>query len=245
MVRITDSQFNIAMKLAIERLIDNDIRENSQYADNEAESEFCIKEKAKTWRFIQRKSKASNAALWQISLKRVAAVVLATGTLLFAIAMSIEPVRAAFLDAVLTWYDDYIGINFRNEVAVQDVGTNEKHEETVYIPEYIETAMKPTYVPDGWTMECISSDDAMVAYIMYGENDEMVIFDQTPMLGENIMISNNVENIEDVLLNDATAKLFIHPNGEMNLVWSNQYTFAINGQNVDKETLVKIANSIK
>ena len=245
MVRITDSQFNIAMKLAIERLIDNDIRENSQYADNEAETEFGMKEKAKTWRLIQRKSKASNAALWQISLKRVAAVVLATGTLLFAIAMSIEPVRAAFFDAVLTWYDNYIGIHFEKEEAVYNIEHNDNNLETVYIPKYIETPMKPTYVPEGWTMECVSSNDGLVSYIMLGENEAMVIFEQIPIDEENIMVDNNVDQVEDIWLNGGAAKLFRYSGGEIHLVWSNVCVFQLSGQYVDSDTIVKIANSVQ
>ena len=115
----------------------------------------------------------------------------------------------------------------------------------MYIPEYIETAMKPTYVPEGWTMECMSSDDSMVSYIMLGENEAMVIFEQIPMDEENLMVDNNADSVEDIWLNGMAAKLFLYPDGEIHLAWSNQYTFAITGQNVDKEMLVKIANNIK
>ena len=73
-------------------------------------------------------------------LKKAVAVCMVICTLLFGLSMSIQPVRAAFWNAVVTWYEKYISVVFVNE-------TNEVS------PLYIEEPALPEYLPTGWSIE--------------------------------------------------------------------------------------------
>lgn len=83
--------------------------------------------------------------------KRISLIFLITGTLLFATAMSTSPIRAAFWNVIVNWYDDYIGVRFYNT-------------DTSDIPTTIETVMEPSYLPNGWSMNIIYSRNTKIGH---------------------------------------------------------------------------------
>lgn len=164
--------------------------------------------------------------------KRITVACLAIVTVLFATAMSIHPIRAAFWEAVLTWYEDYIAIRM------------EKDPEVDY-PKFIEERILPENIPEGWRIEVVGENKVNGMYEIYGTEEENIIYEQMVFTGRGVWYDNTDCIIDKVLINgNTTAYLLTYLDGDIALHWVDRYEFSLFTENSSQEQLIKIAEDI-
>lgn len=229
MVRISDSKFRIALKVAIEQMIDDDIIDTYKISDDEIPA-MSDKVHRRILRKLQRRCNTT-ATTWRSSLRRVAALFLIAGTVLFATAMSIEPVRAAFINEIVTWYNKYIGVLF----LVEDT-----------VPGTIEQEYPPTNLPSGWTAELVSRDEANIFYIITNSHGGEIYYQQTVITDSELWLDNRSHNEERLVLkNGKVSTVRSYDDGVIDLYLQDGYIFLISGESKYRDEIVAIANGIK
>ena len=229
MERISNSTFRLLLQLAAAKSMEADV----ELFDSLDTSEITISEKVerRILRAIRRDKTAPVRRKWLTALQRAAAVVLIVTTTFFAAAMCIEPVRAAFIHAIVTWYEDYVSIWF-----------GEKEEDA---PTTIEEVYTIANLPEGWIMEKFGEDNTSVVHMLLGPDGENVFFQQSVQLGNDHWVDNtNCEEIHIKLQNETPAVLYEYEDGSVYLIWNDTYVFFMNGINTSPEMLIHLANSI-
>jgi len=126
-----ERNFDILMKLAVDKCMEDEIAE----FDALDTSDITVPEKTRRKVMNTLRMKYLRESLGVQIMKRITVACLAIVTVLFAAAMSIQPIRAAFWEAVVTWYEDYIAIRM------------EKDPEVDY-PKVIEERILPENLPE-------------------------------------------------------------------------------------------------
>ena len=222
-----DTNFDVLMKLAVDRCMGDEI------ALFNSLDTTGVTVSSKTKRKVMNAIKLHNlrkSVLFKVT-KRVTVACLAVVTVIFSIAMCIQPIRAAFWNAIVQWYEDYIGIRY--EVVENDY------------PKIIEKKMLPQSLPEGWTIEILDECDFSVNYLISGTNGETIYYDQKIVSTEEIWFNNKDCVEEKILLNNIEAYIYSYSYNNGNLIWKDDYIFILSGENVSKEILIEIAGTIK
>ena len=154
-------------------------------------------------------------------------------SILFAAAMMIQPVRAAFFNAIVQWYDNYVAIRFVSE---ED------------FPTTIEEVKYPTYLPEGWQIELDYQGIGGADYKIVNRTGDIVIcVEQSPYnQADEIWFDNTEAEITDILLNGQyTAQLITYQDGNYALTWNNIYNYNLISYQCDLELVLLIADSIQ
>lgn len=228
MERISEENFNLLLRLATNQSMDADM----ELFDSLDTSDITFNEKAekRILRAIRHDNTEAVRKKWLNAIQRVAAVVLIVTTTFFAMAMCIEPVRAAFINAIVTWYEDYVSIWFG--------------EKDADAPKTIEKEYTIANLPDGWTMEKISEDSLSVVHMLYGPDGEMVVFQQSVQTGSDVLYDNDCYENSIPLKQDIIATVLEYEDGRVCLTWRADYEFCLDGENVSRDVLISIANSM-
>ena len=168
-----------------------------------------------------------------VGLKRVAAVVLIACTLSFAAAMSVEAVRTAIWNAIVTWYDDYVAISFR-----KDGGDN--------APETIVTKKEPKM--DGYEREVLIDSSAMYV-VSYSSESLQVVYTQTVLDQNELRIDAKETRGYDVSIGENVGQIFYADDkNETFIVWDDgEYSFTLECNLTEdaNKVLIEIAETIK
>lgn len=167
---------------------------------------------------------------WQIA-KRTVVACLVIVTILFGSAMCIQPVRAAFWNAIVTWYERYIDITFVAEENFPKTILERK------IPE----------IPYGWTISVISESEYSGFYKIEGLAGEYVTFHQSVSTGTPTGFDNTDCDIGEILLHDETKAVFItyHQDEAFAITWLDEYEYILIGDHIAAEQLIAMAESIQ
>lgn len=225
MDRMDEAEFETLLKLGAKECLDADVAMFN--ALDVSDIEISPKTTKRILRAIRQECGRSSAAA---AVKRAAMICLVTLSVLFASAMCIEPVRAAVWDALVSWYDKYIGISFVDSVT----------EDT---PDSIETVLMPD-VPEGWEVVELVSDPVTACYLMYGTQGEYVTYQQMVASDGEVWMDNDC-TVEEIRLNDQyDAYLCTYEDGRYTIVWEKRYVFTVSGENIALDVLVDIAESV-
>lgn len=225
---IDNIDFDIIMKHASKACIDEDVLEYNQLDTQNIEINQKTTRKVKRTLFFKTFQELKGV----IVLKKITAACLLICTVVLGIAMSIQPVRAAFWDAIITWYDKYIGILFVSDNEVEP-------------PTIIEKVIIPP-LDDGWNIEIISETQSLVVYIITGPQGEEIIYDQQVYAPNEIKVDNTGCVIEEIFLDpDVEAYLCNYDDGRVNIVWKDKYLFSITSDQVPVDYLIEIARNIQ
>ena len=231
MTRIKDFEFSIAMKIAANRCLAADVSNflalntDNTVVDPNVEKRVARKLRFDEWKDVRRISVKT--------LKYAAIALVSAVSLFFGVTMSIQPVRAAFWGAIVTWYEDFIDVRY--DRVTSDIG------------EHKLVVAKLTYLPDGWSITSEHTSDGMYSCDITDSGDGFVRFSQSKDFENGLGVDSDVYEEEVVFLKNDTieANLFILIDGEYVLVWKNDYMFKLKSENVDLEELIKIAESIE
>lgn len=187
----------------------------------------------KVERMIKREQQRRDYGSFFIAAKRVVAALLIACTVSFAMAMSVDAVRAAIWEIIVEWYDRYIAVIYETDAD---------------IPEVIETKHEPAEIPEGWTKRVLADAQGMYA-IRYYRNDESVMLYRQRVIGGNSHVDNENSSVENVTVGDFDGMLIcLLDEGTYNLQWSDgkyAYTLSISCSDIAPEVLIAIAESVK
>ncbi len=223
-----ERNFDILMKLAVDKCMEDEIAE----FDALDTSDITVPEKTRRKVMNTLRMKYLRESIGFQITKRITVACLAIVTVLFAAAMSIQPIRAAFWEAVVTWYEDYIAIRM------------EKDPEVDY-PKVIEERILPENLPEGWRIETVSEDKAGGRYHMYGTDGEYIIYKQMVVTDTSSWYDNTDCIIEEITIDDnVKGYLLTYSNGDIVVYWMERYKFSLLGRNTFEELLIQIAKDI-
>ncbi len=110
-----------------------------------------------------------------VYVKRIAVIILAVISVSFVILLTHDGVRAAISDAVVTWYDKYLSIEFSK--ATESTETKKPSESATEAVTEVEsfTELKLGYIPSGYELTSISEDEYFKEHIYLTETGEYLI----------------------------------------------------------------------
>ncbi len=223
-----ERNFDILMKLAVDKCMEDEIAE----FDALDTSDITVTEKTRRKVMNTLRMKYLRESLGVQIMKRLIVACLAIVTVLFAAAMSIQPIRAAFWEAVVTWYEDYIAIRM------------EKDPEVDY-PKVIEERILPENLPEGWRIEVFSEDKVFGVYHIYGPDGEYIVYNQIVVTDAVPWFNNKDCVVEEIMIKDnVEGYLLTYSDDDIIVYWIEQYEFSLSGRNVPKEQLLQIAKEL-
>lgn len=235
MTRINDFEFSIAMKIAANRCLADDVNlfmgldTAETVVDPHVEKRVVRRLKYDEWKNVRIVSAKT--------LKYALIVIVSAVSLFFATAMTIQPVRAAFFNAIITWYEDFIEVRYEDDVAQTEKTENDTNDTSFQIS-------FPQYLPDGLTTTFETVND-FEYFCELSDGNIIINYIQTMDYENGVLIDSDVIEEEIVYLNDnQEANLFINENGDFTLVWKNKYMFVLKGTNISLDEIIKIAESI-
>lgn len=225
MAMITDRQLDIALRYALQNCFEEEIEEMDEI--DPVDYQVNIKTEK---RFKHTLNKALRKDIWSFTipktLKGVAVIILVTATVLFCALMATPPVRAAVWDVIITWYDRYVGVLYNQE------------EDT---PRTINSVILPPELPDGWRIETITTNNAMVEHLITAQDNSLLFLSQIVLGEEELWVDNTNSIISSIEISCGVyGQLFQYDDG-ITLVWENQYVFVVRGNIDDKDNIILLA----
>lgn len=232
MNRIDDTTLSIVLKLAAKASTDEDVEMYKNLDVSDCEISERVRRKFQrnlAWEF----GRSTRQNILRVA-KTVVVACLALCTLVFGTAMCIEPVRTAFVEAVITWYEDYIGFRLMRE-------------ENMEYPTTIEKVYLPGNLSDEWVVTKEYEYPEVVVHSIKGQNDEYMQLKQTLITDQGIQIVDNTEvQMETVQLNsDVQGYVTIYSPDKCEIIWYTDYRFEIYAENIPLEFVVNTVNSVK
>lgn len=232
MEKISDANLSIVLKLASKMSLDDDVA----FFDSLDTSDCVVREKV--FKRVQRALAWERTRVFRqyalMIAKRIAIIFLAVGTFLFTAAMCIEPVRAAIIEAIITWYEDFVEMRYVNEA-------NDEN------PTTIEKVMLPAGLSDDWVITKIHEDPWSVVHSIQGPNGEIIEFEQSLVsFSGSVMIDNTDCLIDEIQLNDYTTAYFAsYSNGGFKLLWRDEYEYMVSAKNITREQLLTMVDNLQ
>ena len=164
-------------------------------------------------------------------ISRSAAGFLVTAVaLFFALTMTVQPVRAAFWDAVVNYYTGAVKVRLPAE-------------ETV--PERIEEVRYPTYLPVGWRLGGVDAGEREVHCELTDDGDAYVFVLQSVASEANESRFEREElGVDRIERGGRDVLILTHPDGKISVTWTDEYNFLLTGIRTDASVLLKIAESM-
>ncbi len=169
--------------------------------------------------------------------KRVACVIIATLLAITTTALSVEAIREPLFNFIIETFEKYSAVYFNEPKTPY---------EDIFLTEYCE----PSYIPEGY--EKVYEDISPVSYYCDfvktdEENNYYIQFYQGIINDSPLNINTESVNIEKIYVGEHEA-IFYKDKQDYNLVFSDgkyEYTIYVNFNNISKEELTKIAESIE
>ena len=166
--------------------------------------------------------------------KRVAAIILVLLLSLTTITFSVRALREPVIRFIVETYEKFSNVIFVNDKSEEDI-----------IDDFTFEKIMPTYIPEDFELES-EYDDEVIHKEVYISSDQSSTIMYMQRINDESELHVNTENVmyENVLINDVSA-IFYSNKGVNTVVLSNDiYIFTVEG-NIDREELMKIAESIK
>jgi len=234
MTRINDFELSIAIKVAADRCLADDVDMfmsldvKNTVVDPRVEKRVSRKLRFDEWKDLRRISVGM--------LKYAAIVLVSVISLFFALSMTIQPVRAAFFGAIVTWYENFIDVRYGGNVD----RINIIDKETLVPAEF-------SYLPSGWSITSENKRNNSYLCTLINSEDGIIRFSQQVDYESGIGIDDGVHIEEIVYLKDDTieANLFIYENNKYVLTWKNKYMYKIQSENLSLDEVMNIAEGIE
>lgn len=123
----------------------------------------------------------------------------------------------------------------------------ENHEEyTQVFPDVTEESQAglPTYIPEGFTLAYIEETGESNLIVQYKDGENVLMYIRGSVNTGMQLDTENAENAEAININNTQA-LFVQKDGVFSLSWyDEQYSYMLMGQ-IEKDELIKMAESVK
>lgn len=229
----------------------------------------------KIHRLIKKKAREATVKKTKRIALRIAVATMLILSIMFATLMSISAIREAIWKTIVSWYENYITIQYEPPQAVEPTdntnvsvapetsaeasnnevnnneatnnGENETSAVIVLPPTEILEIRKPTWLPEG-TVEDILGNDKWTNCIDYYINDEYIAsFEQIVLKKYEQHYNNETALIEKFYIGNSEAIFVSYKDYlEKCIVWSDgEYIYTLTSENLEKEQMIQIAESVK
>lgn len=209
--------------------------------DEQLAKMYPLSKKEKRWLRRKTKEKEYNKPLALVYLSRAAVIFLCVVSLSFAALMTNSGVRAAVVDAVMTWYENYVFIEFSKSDKEPEPIIDDNGEKLV--PGFDDLSIG--YVPERFdlTSQVESSSDR--EYVYYAENGDYFLIAIYDSKGVGIAADTEYTEYEPIKINGNDGHIFYNEEDHYGvLVFGNsQYTVWLSAI-CDKSELIEVAESI-
>ncbi|MBQ3182288.1 MAG: DUF4367 domain-containing protein [Clostridia bacterium] len=238
--KVHDEVLEGLMSAALNEYIET---ENKKVPDDEQLSKMHpLSKKEKRWLNRRAKEKKHNKPLALVYLSRAAVIFLCVVSLSFAVLMTNSGVRAAVVDAVMTWYEDHVRFDFsKSEDVPEDTQEGEK-DDGIGVED-----MTVGYIPEGFEEASRTEEIGFREYIYYSENGDYLLISINKSEDTEIEQDSEQHKYEKIILNNKIEAHMFYNNEERHgaiLFGNNVYTVSITGI-IDKDELIKVAENIK
>lgn len=224
---IGNTDFEFVMKLASKACLDADVAEFDSLDTEDITINPKTTQKVKRVLFFKTVQESQTLKV----LKKITVACLLVCTILFGAAMSVQPIRAAIVNAVVTWYERYIGILF-----VED-------EEKEY-PTVIEEVILPP-LDEGWKKDILLEARGLGVYIFTNSEGQEIYYDQQVYRPNEMIVDNNGCVVSEIVLNNNVyAKLCTYEDETIIVLWENGYLFSLSSEQLSAEYLIEIASKM-
>ena len=231
MTTITDSSFESALRAVLGECM----REDGEWLTHSVPTNAQVSRAAdrKISAAIHRDARKDRWTPIMVFLRKSAVALASAFAVLFILAMTVQPVRAALWNAVVTWYDTTVRVIFTTESP---------------FPATIERVKHPDPIPDGWTLEGESVSASAASYDLTDGGDRFVFVLQSVA---NASSETRFEREDEVkveklkIRGDMDALLVVREDGTLSLTWTDEYYFILTGFGVDASFLVAVAEGLK
>ena len=101
----------------------------------------------------------------------------------------------------------------------------------------------PKQLPDGFNLADFTRNGQAIDLIFKSENNDMIIFSQSPTDELNLMVDNTEQNPEKIEINSGTAYWISIEDSNL-LMWNQWETFFLLQSELSKEDMIQIAENI-
>ena len=168
-------------------------------------------------------------SLWR-GVRNAAGFLVTAVAVLFTLAMTVQPVRAAFWDAVVNTYASAVKVRLPAEDE---------------IPARIGEVRYPTFIPAGWRLEGVDVGELAVHYDLTDDGDAFVFVLQSVASEANeTRFEREALAVEQCERGGRDMLVVTHQDGKISVTWTDEYNFLLTGIGVDASLLLKIAESM-
>jgi len=185
--------------------------------------------------------KAKIKSIWEITKKvfpRIVAVFFAIFLFFTIGVISSEAFRVKLLNFLVQIEKEYTSIDIRNsdfESSNLDYSNIPSNWGEIYVPEHVPEGFKIVNTKNLSDVKIIHYED---------DNKRFIVFEQSKSEKSNIRVDTENAAVQEVKINDAKG-LLVEKNGLITIVWhNNDLSFSLMSR-IDKEELLKMAESIK
>lgn len=238
---MTDDIFDGILKTAFEEYLEKELEKVP--SDEELAEMYPVSQKSLKKAQRRLKEIKFRKSLPLLYLQRAAVVVLVCVTVCFGVFITSEKVRAAIVDTVVEWFDEYVKIDFSKDSTDEDTVDNSEETTTTAEADSLEIG----YIPEGFELTSIIDETDYTRRYMYTSPSGDYI-----MIGiyslESVQASVDIElsEYEKISVNGNDAYLLYNKEERCGSLTfrNNRYTMFISCI-LDKTELIKVAENIK
>jgi hypothetical protein len=224
----------------------------------------------KIHRLIKRKAREAAVKKKKRVAWRVAVATMLILSIMFAALMSISAIREAIWKTIVSWYENYITVQYEPPQAtaptdntnvsvapetsagtsnneVNNNGENNTDAVIVLPPTEILEIRKPTWLPEGTVEDVLGNDEWSVCIDYYINDTYIASFQQIVLKKYERYYNNETALIENFYI-DKSEAIFVSYKDflEKYIIWSDgSYIYTLTSENLNKEQMIQIAESVK
>lgn len=162
--------------------------------------------------------------------KRTAIIILLILLVTFTAIMSVDALRTKLFKVIIEIYQELTSFSFQHEEQLED--TN------------MELA-EPEYIPEGFKKASIEDYDTTVFIIYINDDGDELVFEQTYITSDKIIIDTEGTTMENLWIKGCEA-YYVSNKGRNGIMWfKNEYLFYISSEAIEKDEILKMAESVK
>lgn len=237
--KVHDEVLEGLMSAALNEYIET---ENKKVPDDEQLSKmYPLSKKEKRWLKRKTKEKKHNKPLALVYLSRAAVIFLCIVSLSFAVLMTNSEVRAAVVDAVITWYEDHVRFDFSKSDKEPEPIIKDDGEE--FIPSFNDLSIG--YVPDRFELTSDEETGHHREYVYYAENGDYFVIAIYDSRTTGIGADTEYVEYEPIKINGNDGHILYNEEERYGvLIFGNsQYTVMLSAM-CEKSELIEVAESI-
>ena len=224
----------------------------------------------KIHRLIKKKTREATVKKTKRIAWRIAVVTMLILSIMFATLMSISAIREAIWKTIVSWYENYITIQYEppqataptdntnasvapessaeaNNNETNNNGENNSDAVIVLPPTEISEVRKPTWLPEGAVEDTVVNDKWTIYIDYYLNNEYVVSFQQLVLTKYEQFYNNETALAEDFHIGNSEAIFVSYKDySEKCIVWSDgEYIYTLTSEILEKEQMIQIAESVK